>query len=466
MENGQDFTRGKITGPLLKFALPVFLALVLQSLYGAADLWVVGRFAENADVSAVSTGSQLMMMVTGLVSSFAMGVTVLLGHRIGEGRREEGGRVAGTGIMLFLIGGAVLSLLLPLTASPLVSLMNAPKEAHAKSVSYVTICGAGSLVIIAYNLIGSIFRGIGDSKTPLVTVGIACAFNILGDVFLVKTCGLGAAGAAIATVSAQLLSVLVSLALIRKKTLPFTLKKSDLKLHGATARQITKLGLPIALQDFLVGVSFLVLLSIVNSLGLLISAGVGVAEKVCAFIMLIPSAFGQAMAAFVAQNVGAGRYDRAKRALVSAIAVSAAFGVVMFVFNFFFGTLPAGIFTKDPAAASVAAEYLKAYAVDCLLTCFLFCFIGFFNGLGYSAFVMRQGVIGAFLVRIPVAFLMSRRVPFSLFMLGLSTPCSTLVHITMCFFTLRKADRRLNGPSVSFTRDSRDNQKKENETHV
>ena len=441
MATEHDFTKGKIAGPLLKFVMPVLLALILQSLYGAVDLWVVGQYGTDADVSAVSTGSQLMMMVTGLVSSFAVGITVLVGQQLGEGKPENCSAVIGTGIVLFAGASLLLSAFVPLLASPLVSLLNAPEEAHALSRSYVAICGAGTLVITAYNLIGSIFRGLGDSATPLVTVAIACAFNIIGDIVLAGVCRLGAVGAAIATVTAQLLSVVISLVIIRRKKLPFTLKAKDIALNRSYAARITRLGFPIALQDFLVGISFLVILAIVNSLGLLVSAGVGVAEKVCAFIMLLPSAFGQAMAAFTAQNIGAKRYDRARKALICAISVSLAFGVAVFMLIFFRGDLPARIFTSHAETIDIAAQYLKAYAIDCLLTSFLFCFIGFFNGLGYTRFVMWQGIIGAFCIRIPVAFLMSRRVPVSLFLLGLSTPCSTVVQIVLCLLCFRKAQR-------------------------
>ncbi|MBQ6507404.1 MAG: polysaccharide biosynthesis C-terminal domain-containing protein, partial [Clostridia bacterium] len=294
--------------------------------------------------------------------------------------------------------------------------------------------------IISYNLIGSIFRGIGDSKTPLMTVLIACVCNIAGDLLLVAVFRMGTAGAAFATVAAQMVSVIVSLLILRRRGLPFQVKRSDLCFDGSIIRKVTALGVPIALQDFLVGISFLVLLAIVNGLGLVASAGIGVAEKVCGFIMLIPAAFMQAMAAFVAQNIGAGKYRRAKKALIYAIAVSTMLAIVMFAVTFWRGDLLSGIFANDPEVIHASADYLKAYAIDCLLTCFLFCFIGFFNGLGMTRFVMIQGIIGAFLVRIPVAFLMSRQVPVSLFHVGLATPCSTILQVVLCLIWFRLAN--------------------------
>ena len=445
MGKENDFTQGKILSPLLRFMLPVFLAMLLQAMYGAVDLLIVGQFAQSLDVSAVSTGSQMMMTITNLVTSFAMGTTILLGQRIGAGRGRDGGQVVGSSICLFGVISLAFTALLPLTAKPLSAVMNAPEEAFDATVSYLRICGLGSVFIIAYNLIGSIFRGIGDSKTPLITVLIACVCNVAGDLLLVAVFHMGTAGAAVATVAAQAVSVLISLLLLRKQRLSFAFSRADLRFDGSIIRLVTKLGLPIALQDLLVGISFLVLLAIVNNLGLTPSAGVGVAERVCGFIMLIPSAFMQAMAAFVAQNYGAGKYDRAKRALAYAVGVSALLAIGMFALSFWRGDLLSGIFSKDAAVIAASAEYLKAYAIDCLLTCFLFCFIGYFNGVGRTKFVMVQGIVGAFLVRIPVAFLMSREEPVSMFHIGLATPCSTVLQVLLCLLCFGVSSRRSGG---------------------
>ena len=445
MERQIDFTSGKIVTPLLKFAIPVLFALFLQSMYGAVDLMIVGKFAEAVDVSAVSTGSQIMMTITGLISSLAMGMTILLGEKIGQKRPEDGGRIVGTGILLFLIIAAVLTAVTAGFANKFAAVMHAPREAFELTAGYIRLCGVGTVVIIAYNLIGSIFRGIGDSGTPLVTVMIACICNIAGDLWLVAVLGLGAGGAAIATVAAQLISVIISFYLIRKKTLPFRFGKSYIGWNGRTVRKILFLGIPIAFQDLLVGISFLVILAIVNSLGLIYSAGVGVAEKVCGFIMLIPLAFMQSMSAFVAQNRGAGKLYRAEKGLWSAIGISFVTAVVMFYLSFFHGQMLSGLFAKDSSIIVAAADYLKAYAVDCLLTCVLFCFIGFFNGMEYTRFVMVQGIAGAFLVRVPVSYFMSKEVPVSLFHIGLATPCSTALQIVLClgcYVHYRRAARR------------------------
>ena len=380
MERNTTFTEGKILQPLILFAMTVLFALFLQAMYGAVDLLVVGKFASSADVSAVSTGSQIMMTLTNLISCFAMGTTVLLGQLIGCGKKEEGGKAVGTAMVMFAGIALVMTVLLVCFAPQISSIMHAPKEAFDKTAAYVRICGCGMIVIVAYNLIGCIFRGIGDSKMPLFTVAIACVCNIAGDLVLCAGFHMGTTGAACATVFAQVVSVVVSFGFIRKKQLPFVFKKENVRIHKDLLKKMAGLGAPIALQDLLVSISFLIILAIVNSMGVTASAGVGVAEKVCAFIMLISSAFMQSMSAFVAQNYGAGRMDRAKKAL--------------------------------------------------------------YNGIGQTKFVMLQGIAGAFGVRVPVSYLMSIRPDTSLFKIGLATPMSSVVQLLLCLGFMVILNRR------------------------
>lgn len=432
MKETQNFTKGNILTSLVRFALPVLAALFLQTMYGAVDMLVVGQFATAADVSAVSTGSWLMQLITSFVVGIAMGTTVLLGRRLGEGKPEEAGKIIGASIVLFTIIGVVITFFMELCAVPVAQIMRTPIEAFDTTVLYVRICSAGSVFIVAYNVLGSIFRGIGDSRMPLVTVAIACVFNIAGDFLLVGVFGMATAGAAIATVLAQALSVIISVLIIRRQKLPFTFRRTDIVFDRKRMGSVFRLGLPIAFQDLLVSISFLAITAIVNSLGVIPSAGVGVAEKLCGFIMLVPSAFNQSMSAFVAQNMGAGRMDRAKRALLCGIGMSLVVGVFMAWLSFFHGDLLAGLFARDEAVIAAAADYLKAYAIDCLLVSVMFCMIGYFNGCGKTLFVMLQGIAGAFGVRIPVSLIMSRIKPVSLFKVGLATPCSSVVQIILC----------------------------------
>jgi len=347
--------------------------------------------------------------------------------------------------VLFLCIGVLLTGLTVIFPGAIASLMNAPEEAMPATVGYIRTCGVGIIVIIAYNLIGSIFRGLGDSRTPLITVAIATVVNIFGDLLLVAVFHMGAVGAAVATVAAQLVSVICSYFMIRRQTLPFTVEPREWKNLRALlpfVKRITGLGLPLAFSDFLVGLSFLIILAIVNSLGLTASAGMGVAEKVCNFIMLVSSAFSQSVAAFVAQNYGAGKPDRCLKALKVGIGLSLACGTAIGLFAYFRGDLLCGIFSREPDVIAHAWDYLKAYAFDAFLTAFLFVFIGFFNGVGMTRFVMLQGIVGAFCVRVPLSFVFSKWEPVSLFHIGLATPCSTVVQIILCFIAMAAFRKR------------------------
>ena len=452
MHKTNNLTEGNVLTTLLRFAVPVFLALFLQALYGGADLLIVGQFAQTADVSGVATGSMLLSTVTMITTGLSMGITIMVGERIGQRRPREAGEAVGNGICLFAVFALLMTAALVLGAPALAGLLHAPAEAFGQTVAYIRICGAGFLFIAAYNVFGAIFRGIGDSKTPLMTVAVACVLNILGDLLLVAGFGLGAAGAAAATVMAQAVSVAISFAVIaRRKNLPFVFSRSMLRFTRLVAAKQLRLGMPVALQELLVGTSFLVIQTIVNTFGVTASAGVGVAEKLCVFLMLVPSAYSQSMSALVAQNMGAGNPARAKRALGCGIVTAFAAGLAMAYLSFFHGDLLAAIFAREPEVIAAAHDYMKAYAIDCTLTPFLFCFIGYYNGREKTVFVMVQGLVGAFLVRIPMAYFVSRLAGATLFEIGLATPASSLVQIALClgmFVWMGKKEKHGRGAAV------------------
>lgn len=436
-----DFTEGKIVSPLLRFVFPIMFAIFLQILYGAVDLLIVGKFSDATNVSAVSTGSQLMQSVTILLTDLALGTTVLLGIFLGQKEPEECGRVIGATIALFASIGVAVSLLFLFSAEPLSALMNAPAEAFGQTASYVRICGCGSLFIVAYNVLGSIFRGIGNARLPLFTVIVATVFNIAGDYLTVAVFHMGAPGAAIATVFAQAVSVLCSVLLVKHIGLDLSFSVADIGFHKTHIRRIIGLGLPVALQDLLVGISFLIVLAIVNQYGVVTSAGVGVAEKLCGFFLLVPIAFEQGMSSFVAQNFGAGKMDRANKALFYGISISLACGLGLGYLSFFHSVSVSSILADDAAVCLASGEYLKAYSFDCLLTAFLFCFIGFFNGCARTRFVMLQGIAGAFLVRVPLSYLFSCWFGGNIFIIGLATPASSVVQVLLCIIYFLKCKR-------------------------
>ena len=430
-----DFTQGSILKKLATFMLPILGALVLQAAYGAVDLLVVGRFGSTIGLSAVSTGSQVLNLVTFVVTQLAMGVTVLIARYLGEKKPELIGSVIGGAAVVFTLLSAVLFVVMVGFARSISVLMQAPAEAVALTASYVRICGSGIFFIVAYNLLAAVFRGLGDSKSPLLFVLVACVVNIIGDLVLVAGFHLDAAGAAIATVAAQAVSVVCAVVILLKKKLPFTIRKSDFRLN-LQSRKFLSIGLPLALQEFLTQLSFLALCAFVNRLGLEASSGYGVACKIVNFAMLIPSSLMQSMASFVSQNMGAGNPKRAKKAMFTGIGIGLAFGCAMFALVFFRGDLLSNVFTTDVAVIQNAFAYLKGFAPETLATAVLFSMVGYFNGSDKTVWVMVQGLVQTLLVRLPMAYIMSIQPNASLTMIGLAAPTSTVVGIVLnvCFF--------------------------------
>ena len=425
-----NFTEGNILKKLSLFMLPVLGALILQAAYGAVDLLVVGRFGSTAGLSAVSTGSQLMNLVTFMVTQLAMGATVLIARYLGEKKPERIGAVLGGATVVFAILAAVLFVLLVFFAHPIAVLMQAPSEALGLTTRYVRICGMGIFFIVAYNMLAAIFRGLGDSKSPLLFVLVACLINIAGDLLFVAGFKMDAAGAAIATVMAQAVSVALAIVILLKKDLPFTLKKSDFRLNPQ-CRKFLQVGLPLALQEVLTQASFLALCAFVNRLGLTASSGYGVASKIVSFAMLIPSALMQSMASFVAQNVGASKPKRAKQAMFTGMGIGLVFGCAMFALVMLKGDVLAGIFSTDAEVVQKGFEYLKGFAPETILTAILFSMLGYFNGNNKTVFVMIQGLVQTLLVRLPMSYLMSIQPNASLTKIGLAAPVSTLVGVLL-----------------------------------
>lgn len=447
MSNTADFTQGSILKKLCRFMLPVLGALLLQAAYGAVDLLVVGRFGSTSGLSAVSTGSQVLNLVTFVVTQLAMGVTVLIARYIGEKREKEIGAVLGGAAVVFTILAGCLFVLLVLFARPISVLMQAPQEALALTASYVRICGCGILFIVAYNVLSAVFRGLGDSRSPLLFVLVACLVNVAGDLVLVAGLHLDAAGAALATVLAQAVSVGCALAILRRKKLPFTFRKSDVRLNEQ-CRRFLAIGLPLALQEFLTQLSFLALCAFVNRLGLAASSGYGVASKIVSFVMLVPSALMQSMASFVAQNIGAGNVKRAKKSMFTGIAVGVAFGIVMFALVLRKGDVLAGLFSTDAEVVRRGFEYLRGFAPETIVTAVLFSMIGYFNGSNQTLWVMIQGLIQTLLVRLPLAYYMSIQPNASLTKIGMSAPVATVVGIVLnigCFLYLNRRDAAKRG---------------------
>ncbi len=430
MDDRNDFTKGSIIGKMIPFMAPVLGALILQAMYGAVDILVVGKFGTTAGISGVSTGSSIVNLVTFVVSGFSMGITVLIGRYLGEKREDRIGRVIGGAICFFAAAAFIIAAVMVFFARPISVLMRAPEEALDLTAAYIRICGGGMLFIVAYNLISSIFRGLGNSRLPLLFVAIACVVNIVGDLLFVAVFDMNVVGAALATVIAQAVSVLLSLIIIKRQPLPFTVKRTDISFNPEIPRFI-RVGAPIAFQELMTQVSFLALCAFINRLGLEASSGYGVANKITSFVMLIPGAIMQSLSSFIAQNVGAGKEKRARQTMLTGMALGASIGVLIMLLTFFRGDLLSSLFSDDAAVIAKAFEYLRGFAPEAILTCILFSFIGYYNGHGQTLFVMLQGLIQTFLVRLPMSYLMSIRENADLTGIGLAAPSASVFGILL-----------------------------------
>ena len=425
-----DFTQGNILAKLIPFMIPILGALVLQAAYGAVDLLVVGRFGTTEGLSAVSTGSQVLNLVTFVITQFSMGITVLIARYIGEKKQDQIGAVIGGTTIAVAVISVVLFVVMITLANPIAVLMQAPKEAVSLTATYVRICGGGIFFIVAYNVLAAIFRGLGDSKSPLIFVAVACAVNIVGDLLFVAVFKMDAAGAAIATVLAQGVSVLLALGLLLKRKQVFAITRKDFCINEQCKRAF-KIGLPLALQEFLTQVSFLALCAFVNRLGLEASSGYGVACKIVNFAMLVPSSLMQSMASFVSQNVGAGKEKRARHAMLCGIGVGLAIGCVVFALVMFKGDLLTGIFTTDAAVIQKGYDYLRGFALESIVTAILFSMVGYYNGHDQTLWVMIQGLTQTLLVRLPLAYYMSIQPNASLTNIGFAAPAATIFGIVL-----------------------------------
>lgn len=437
-----DLTKGSVPRVLLKFAMPYLLANVLQALYGGADLFVVGQFDDAASVAGVAIGSQVMQTATGIILGLTAGITILIGISKGAHDDKELAAVIGSSVWLFAIVGIVLTVAATLLHTPIAVAMNTPPEAMADTRHYLLICSLGIPFIIGYNVVCGILRGLGDSQTPLYFVALACVINVAADFVLVGACGLRAAGAAIATVAAQGISFGAALWFMRRRGFSFAFTRHDIRLNGALSRRVLKLGAPIALQDALINVSFLLITVIVNRMGVVPSAALGVVEKIIVFAMLPPVAISSAVAAMTAQNYGAAQTERMAKCLRSGIGMALAFGLAVCLYSQFLPETLTGIFTTDEAVVAMGATYLRGYSIDCVMVSFVFCFNSYFSGQGNSWFPMVHSMIATFLFRIPLSWAFSHVDDGSLTWMGFAPPLSTLVSLLICVWYIRRSRRK------------------------
>ena len=438
----KNLTTGSVLRNVLYFSLPYLLSYFLQTLYGMADLFIIGQFEGAASTTAVSVGSQVMHMITVMIVGLAMGSTVSIGRSIGAGEHKRATAVIGNTVTLFMALSVVLMAILLVFVRPIVSIMSTPAEAVSGTTAYLTICFIGIPCITAYNIISSIFRGLGDSKSPMYFIAVACVANIILDFLFIGLMDMGPAGAALGTTLSQAISVVVSLFMILRQQSGIQLRRSDLKLKRPVMRQILKIGFPVALQDGFVQISFIVITIIANQRGLNDAAAVGIVEKVISFLFLVPSSMLSTVSALGAQNIGAGKHDRATLTLRYAILITAGFGLFISIVMQGIAEPVVGLFTADTAVILAGGQYIRGYIWDCLFAGIHFSFSGYFCAYGRSEISFLHNICSILLVRIPGVYLMSTMFPNTLFPMGLATVGGSLLSITICVVAFVVLKRR------------------------
>lgn len=437
-------TEGSIFRTLLSFALPFLLSCFLQTLYGLADLYIIGRFCGVDSTAAVSVGSQLMHMLTVMITGLAMGPTVLIGRAVGAGRSAEASKIIGSTVTLFSVISLFLTALLLLLVRPIVRVMQTPAGAVPGTVSYLTVCFFGIPFITAYNVLSSVFRGLGDSKSPLYFIAAACVLNIALDCIFIGALGMGPSGAALGTTLAQTVSVLSALAFIAEKR-ALKLNIHNLRPSKPVIRGLLGLGVPVMLQDGFIQVSFLIITAIANRRGLTDAAAVGIVEKMIGLLFLIPSSMLASVSALCAQNIGAGRRDRARKTLIYAMLVSAGVGFVSALLLQFYAEPAVGLFLggKEPGVIRSGAQYLRGYVWDCVLAGIHFCFSGYFCACGRAGLSFLHNFISIVCARVPLAYLASQSFPGTLTPMGLAVAAGSGLSVVVCIIAYLRLERRL-----------------------
>ena len=445
----RNLTTGSVYKNMLRFCLPYLLSYFLQTLYGMADLFIIGQYGAVAETTAVAIGSQVMHMLTVMLVGLAMGATVSIGQAVGAGNRRQAARDVGNTVTLFMALSVVLTVVLLLARRPIAAVMSTPKKAVEGTVRYLTVSFLGIPFITAYNIISSIFRGMGDSKSPMYFIAIACAANIALDYFFMGVLQLGPTGAALGTTLSQAISVVVSLAVIlRRRSL--SVSRQDFRPDRPVMGQLLKIGVPVAVQDGLIQISFLIITIIANRRGLNDAAAVGIVEKIISFLFLVPSSMLSTVSALGAQNIGAGKPERAAATLRYAIYTALGFGLTMAVAMQWAAASMVTLFTDAGSAEGaevirLGGQYLRGYIWDCALAGIHFSFSGYFCACGKSGLSFLHNIIAVALVRVPGAYLASRLFPETLFPMGLATSAGSLVSVLICcivFAVLRRQNRR------------------------
>lgn len=428
----RNLAEGSILKNIVFFSLPYLLSYFLQTLYGMADLFIIGQFDGIDSTTAVSIGSQVMNMITVMIVGLAMGSTVVIGRSVGAGDKKRASNEIGNTITLFMVVSLVLTAVLLIFVKPIVSVVSTPTEAVDGTISYLTICFIGIPFITAYNIISSIFRGMGDSKSPMYFIAVACAANIALDYLFIGVLDFDTAGAALGTTLSQTVSVIVSLTVIIKRKNLISICLKDLKPKGNLMKNILKIGIPVAFQDGFIQISFIIITIIANRRGLDDAAAVGIVEKLIGILFLVPSSLLSTVSVISAQNLGAGKPERAKATLRYATIINVGIGIISAVSMQFFAEGAVGLFTSDPNVILYGGEYMRSYVWDCILAGVHFCFSGYFCACGKSGISFLHNFLSIVLARVPIAYFASKMFADTLFPMGFAAPIGSVLSVIIC----------------------------------
>lgn len=418
---------------LTAFAVPFLIANILQSLYGAVDLFVIGQYCSAKSVAAVSTGTQITQIVTSLITGLTLGSTILIGEYTGSKKMEAVKKTIGTTLSIFAITAILISILMLCFARPLLTLLQTPGESFDLTLEYVSICAMGNLFVCGYNAISAILRGYGDSGRPMLFVGIACLINILLDFIFVKYCHMDVAGTALATILSQALSMIIAIVWLKRKDFIFDFKLQSFRPDKKIAKRLAFLGIPISFQELMVRISFLYLMAVMNSCGVEAAAVVGISSKYDVFAMLTATSMANALAAITAQNMGAGKPQRARKALWYGLGFALS---VSFLFFLWAQVNPASmirVFAEDSAVIAAGVPFFRSCSYDYIMVTMVFCLNGYLNGCQKTLWTMFSCSLGALLLRIPLVWYFGNHFANDLHRLGMIAPTVSGI---MAFYTL------------------------------
>lgn len=441
---GKNLTSGSIMGNIICFSLPYLLSYFMQILYGLADLFVIGQFCGVDSITSVSIGSQVMHFVTVTIVGMAMGTTVMLAKATGASDIKQVAATIGNTVTLFLIIAIILALGLYISVDEIVYAMATPTEAIANTRDYLIICFIGIPAIVAYNIIASIYRGLGDSKTPMYFIAIACVINIAFDYIFIGVLNMNASGAALATTLSQMFSVIVAIITMNRSRSGIKISRHDIRPNRHIMGNILRIGVPISLQDGFIQIAFLIITVIANMRGIDDAAAVGIVEKIIGVLFLIPSAMLSTVSALAAQNIGAGKPIRARQTLAYALTITVGAGCLFAFTMQFYASEAVSIFTNDTNVILLGGQYLRGYVWDCVFAGIHFCFSGFFCACGLSVISFIHNMASISIARIPLCYLSSKMYPDTLFPMGLATVSGSVLSVIICigaYIWIVKSDR-------------------------